>query len=207
MLSRHQGVGGPQHGMQAPAQLRLAAACMPCPRPPRPLPPPRHRSCTSDGVCECEASWSGGDCSVSLNATCLAGSRRGVPRPEGHGTCWQECRCDDAGKECGCAVKGVGGRAEASHQCGALVSRQECMAPAPLLPLPCVEPLSTAQWWLLLPPPLHTAPLPPHLIPDPHTIRRALPAASPPSARTLGATPASDERPTPPNACRMSAQR
>lgn len=63
-----------------------------------------HGSCNSDGVCECEASWSGGDCSVSLNASCLAGSRRGVPRPEGHGTCWQECRCDDAGKECGFAA-------------------------------------------------------------------------------------------------------
>lgn len=63
-------------------------SCFPCP------------SCNSDGMCECTGGWTGGDCSVLLNATCLAGSRRAVPRPDDHGTCWQECKCDAEGQQC-----------------------------------------------------------------------------------------------------------
>lgn len=50
----------------------------------------------------CQDNWSGGDCSVSLNASCLAGTRRAAKRPDQRGTCWQECACDEAGKECRC---------------------------------------------------------------------------------------------------------
>ncbi|GAB4820407.1 hypothetical protein N2152v2_007453 [Parachlorella kessleri] len=59
-----------------------------------------HGACNADGFCECTDNWQGGDCSVSLNATCLVGSRRGVKRPDQRGTCWQQCSCDAAGKEC-----------------------------------------------------------------------------------------------------------
>jgi hypothetical protein len=59
-----------------------------------------HGICSDDGVCECRADWAGGDCSISLNASCVAKSRRGIPKPGNHGTCWQECNCDDAGKDC-----------------------------------------------------------------------------------------------------------
>lgn len=54
-----------------------------------------HGSCNSDGVCKCQPDWMGGDCSVSFNASCLAGSRRAAERPDDHGTCWQECQCKD----------------------------------------------------------------------------------------------------------------
>ena len=67
-------------------------------------------SCHSDGMCECTGGWTGGDCSVLLNATCLAGSRRAVPRPDDHGTCWQECKCDAEGQQCRQAVAAGGGR-------------------------------------------------------------------------------------------------
>ena len=40
-----------------------------------------------------QAEWAGGDCSVSPAAACLVGSRRAAPRPDQHGTCWQECSC------------------------------------------------------------------------------------------------------------------
>ncbi len=65
-------------------------------------------SCNSDGMCECTGGWTGGDCSVLLNATCLAGSRRAVPRPDDHGSCWQECKCDAEGQQC--RLGGPGGR-------------------------------------------------------------------------------------------------
>ena len=45
---------------------------------------------------------------MSLNASCLSGSRRPAPRPEQHGVCWQQCNCDAAGKECGFTQECVG---------------------------------------------------------------------------------------------------
>lgn len=59
-----------------------------------------HGTCNSDGVCECADGWTGGDCSVAASGECPAGSRRGVSRPDEHGTCWQECRCAGTGKDC-----------------------------------------------------------------------------------------------------------
>lgn len=56
-----------------------------------------HGSCSAAGACACDAGWAGSDCGVSLNASCVAGSRRGVPQPDG-GTCWQECSCDGGGR-------------------------------------------------------------------------------------------------------------
>lgn len=59
----------------------------------------RHGHCVEGGRCLCDPGWAGADCSVAAPA-CQEGTLRSAPRPEAHGTCWNECVCGDDG-QCG----------------------------------------------------------------------------------------------------------
>ena len=113
------------------------------------------RSCTPDGVCECEAAWAGGDCSVGVNATgCLAGSRRSAPRPDDHGVCWQECKCNDKGEECRQAAWGTGSNARAAPGSAAWRrgSPRECQCASPAACIPHLANTAPQPTWPLPPP-------------------------------------------------------